>query len=130
MTENQLSTNMSIQEDVLKLRVENEQLKKQVSYLEDNLRVARKDREDLRDAVAKGLADFMKDRPFTSLSLLANKDKEKFKEENEQLKAQIEKMKCCGNCKHRNAEEVVETCRKLKNYTLIKGFCSEWEFAE
>lgn len=71
MTENQLSSNMSIQEDVLKLRVENRQLKQQ-----------------------------------------------------------IEKMKCCGNCKHRNAEEVVETCRKLKNYTLIKGFCSEWEFAE
>lgn len=22
--------------------------------------------------------------------------------ENEQLKAQIEKMKCCGNCKHKN----------------------------
>lgn len=74
MTENKLSTNMSIQEDVLKLRIENEQLKIQVSYLEDNLRVARKDREDLRDAVAKGLVDFMKDRPFTSLSLMANKE--------------------------------------------------------
>ena len=52
------------------------------------------------------------------------------REKNEQLKKQIEKMKCCGNCKHRNGEEVVETCRKLKKYTLIKGFCSEWELAE
>lgn len=42
----------------------------------------------------------------------------------------IEKMKCCGNCKHRNTECVVETCRKNKIYTLNKGFCDNWELAE
>ena len=99
MTENKLTTNMTIQEDVIRLRLENEQLKQQVLYLEDNLRVARKDREDLRDAVANGLGEFIKDRPFTSLSLLANKE---LQEENEKLKQQIEKLKCCSSCKHSN----------------------------
>lgn len=49
---------------------------------------------------------------------------------NEQLKQQTEKMKCCGNCIHRNTDEAVETCRKLKKYTLIKGSCECWELAE
>lgn len=35
MTENQLSTNMSIQEDVFKLRVENEQLKQQIEKMKN-----------------------------------------------------------------------------------------------
>lgn len=34
------------------LEKENEELKQQVSYLEDNLRVARKDREELQDVIA------------------------------------------------------------------------------
>lgn len=52
---------------------------------------------------------------------------DKLKEENEQLKIENVKMRCCGNCSHRNAEEVVETCRLLKKYTQKKGCCSEWE---
>lgn len=55
------------------LKQENEQLKAKVSYLEDNLRVARKDRESLKDAVADGLKEFVKEKPFTSLCLLAKK---------------------------------------------------------
>ena len=65
---------------------ENEQLKKKISYLEDNLRVARKDNEDLRNDIANGLKEFTKELPFTSLCLLANK---KVKEENEKLKENI-----------------------------------------
>lgn len=65
------------------LEKENEELKQQVSYLEDNLRVARKDRENLQDAVANGLEDFIKEKPFTSLRLLANKE---LKEENEHIR--------------------------------------------
>lgn len=52
------------------------------------------------------------------------------RKENEQLKQLNNKMQCCGNCKHRRADEVVETCRKKKIYTLNKGCCEEWELAE
>lgn len=72
------------------LEKEREQLKARVSYLEDNLRVARKDRERLQDDVANGLEEFIKEKPATSLHLLANKE---VREENEQLKQQIAKMK-------------------------------------
>lgn len=36
MTENQLFSNMSIQEDVLKLRIENEQLKAQIEKMKNH----------------------------------------------------------------------------------------------
>jgi chromosome segregation ATPase len=48
------------------------ELKNQVSFLKDNLRVARKDREDLQLDVARGLQEFVKDYPATSLRYLAN----------------------------------------------------------
>lgn len=51
---------------------ENAELKEKVSYLEDNLRVARKDREKLQLDVAKGLKEFVKDYPATALRYLAN----------------------------------------------------------
>lgn len=56
------------------LKQENEQLKKKISYLEDNLRVARKDRECLEDDIANSLVDFLQKKPATSLRLLANKE--------------------------------------------------------
>ena len=79
------------------MQKKNEELKQQVSYLEDNLRVVIKDIEDLRDSVANRLKEFIKEIPGTSLSLLANKE---IKEENEQLKAQIKKMQKCLICIH------------------------------
>lgn len=118
-------------EHIADLEKENEQLKARVSYLEDNLRVARKDRERLQEDVAKGIEEFIKNKPATSLHLLANKELreelEKLKKENEQLQIENKKLQCCGNCTHRNAEEIVETCRLLKKYTQKKGCCSEWE---
>lgn len=118
-------------EYIADLGKENEELKAKVSYLEDNLRVARKDRERLQEDVAKGIEEFIKEKPATSLHLLANKELreelEKLKKENEQLQIENKKLQCCGNCTHRNAEEVVETCRLLKKYTQEKGCCSEWE---
>lgn len=42
-------------------------------YAEDDLRVAKKDSEDLRNDIANGLKEFTKELPFTSLRLLANK---------------------------------------------------------
>lgn len=83
-------------EHIADLEKENEQLKAQVSYLKDNLRVARKDRELLQDDVAKGIEDFIKEKPATSLHLLANKELkeeiEKQKQENDYLKTQIENL--------------------------------------
>ena len=51
---------------------ENAELKEKVSYLEDNLRVARKDRENLQLKVGKGLKEFIKDCPYSALKLYAN----------------------------------------------------------
>lgn len=83
-------------EHIADLEKENEQLKAQVSYLKDNLRVARKDRERLQDDVANGIEDFIKEKPATSLRLLANKELkeviEKQKQENDYLKAEIENL--------------------------------------
>lgn len=48
-----------------------------------------------------------------------------FEKENEQLKAQIEKMKCCNNCK-------LYQCEKWKNNEINYHFnkCENWEFVE
>lgn len=54
------------------LEQENAELKEKISYLEDNLRVARKDRENLQLDVARGLKEFVKDFPATALRYLAN----------------------------------------------------------
>jgi hypothetical protein len=51
---------------------------------------------------------------------------ENLREENEQLKAQIEKMKCCGNCSKKYStctREKQVRCRAYKT-------CDEWELAE
>src|SRR5574344_768673 len=54
------------------LEEENAELKEKVSYLEDNLRVARKDRENLQLKVGKGLKEFIKECPYRALKLYAN----------------------------------------------------------
>lgn len=48
------------------------ELKEKISYLEDNLRVARKDRENLQLKVGKDLKEFIKDCPYSALKLYAN----------------------------------------------------------
>ena len=57
---------------IQELEKENAELKEKVSYLEDNLRVARKDRENLQLKVGKGLKEFIKDCPYSALKLYAN----------------------------------------------------------
>ena len=59
-------------EFIKELKKENEKKKKKVSYLEDNLRVARKDRKNLQLEVGKGLKEFIKDCPYSALKLYAN----------------------------------------------------------
>lgn len=71
------------------LNIENKKLKDKVSFLEDNLRVARKDRENLQLEVAKGLKDFVKDFPATAIRFMAN---EKYVEENDKLEKELGKL--------------------------------------
>ena len=71
------------------LEKENTELKEKVSFLEDNLRVARKDREDLQLDVAKGLKEFVKDYPATALRYLAN---EKYVEQLTKAKELLERL--------------------------------------
>ena len=51
---------------------QNAELKEKVSYLEDNLRVARKDRKNLQLEVGKGLKEFIKDCPYSALKFYVN----------------------------------------------------------
>lgn len=69
-----LEMNRKLGSENWKFEKENEQLKKQVSYLEDNLRVARKNIARLQDDVANSLFEFIQKKPATSLQLLANKE--------------------------------------------------------
>jgi hypothetical protein len=129
-----LEMNRKLGSENWKLEKENEELKQQVSYLKDNLRVARKDRENLRNDIANGLKEFVKELPFTSMRLLAIKE---VKEENELLQqkwleseyeksklvSQIEKMKCCHSC-------LSHKLNNLKNCQTCDGNYSKWELAE
>ena len=54
---------------------------------------------------------------------------EKLAHENEQLKAQIEKMKCCGNCKYQVCDESGEFC-DYKGMSGISGDCDKWQLKE
>ena len=87
------------------LKKENAELKEKVSYLEDNLRVARKDRENLQLDVAKGLKEFVKDYPATSLRYLAN---EKYVEQLTKAKELIEELSSSlsvvGECEEEECE--------------------------
>ena len=68
---------------------------------------------------------------FQDKSWVRIKEYQKVKEENEQLKARIERMKCCGNCFHNNKPSDKEFCwnceRQLDERPIIKD---EWELAE
>lgn len=103
------------------------ELKEKVSFLEDNLRVARKDRENLQLNVAKGLKEFVKDYPATSLRYLANKQ---YVEENEKLKkrcanyeATLSKMEkgICDICKETEKDKKIEELEK-ENEELRKKY--------
>lgn len=54
---------------------------------------------------------------------------EELEKENTELKAQIEKMKCCGNCKHytQKSNYLLGICKNRYN---VEGnnICDDWEF--
>ena len=57
-----------------------------IERLENDLRVARKDREDLMNTVADGIQEFLKEHPSTSLQLLVDR---KCKDEIKRLEKRI-----------------------------------------
>ena len=97
---------------------ENTELKEKVSYLEDNLQVARKDRENLQLKVGKGLKEFIKDCPYSALKLYANgyyvEQLTKAKELIEELSSSLSVVGECGE----------EECELL---TRAEQFLSEVE---
>ena len=100
---------------------ENAELKEKVSYLEDNLRVARKDRENLQLDVAKGLKEFVKDYPATSLRYLAN---EKYVEQLTKAKELIEELSSSlsvvGECDDEECELLNRAEQFLKDSEVEK----------
>ena len=101
-----LNANVNIQDISLDTESSDscEDYKNVIERLENDLKVARKDREDLMNAVADDIQEFLKEHPSTSLQLLVDrkcKDEierlEKriceLESENSNLKAQIDRMR-------------------------------------
>ena len=101
-----LNANVNIQDVSLDTESSDscEDYKDVIERLENDLKVARKDREDLMNAVADGIQEFLKENPSTSLQLLVDrkcKDEierlEKriceLESDNSNLKAQIDRMR-------------------------------------
>lgn len=83
-----LNANVNIQDISLDTESSDscEDYKDVIERLENDLKVARKDREDLMDAVANGIQEFLKEHPSTSLQLLVDR---KCKDEIERLEKRI-----------------------------------------
>ena len=109
------------EERIAELEKENAELKEKVSYLEDNLRVARKDRENLQLDVAKSLKEFVKDYPATSLRYLAN---EKYVEQLTKAKELIEELSSSlsvvGECEEEECELLNRAEQFLKDSEVEK----------
>ena len=101
------------EERIAELEKENAKLKEKVSYLEDNLRVARKDRENLQLDVAKGLKEFVKDYPATSLRYLAN---EKYVEQLTKAKELIEELSSSLSVVGECGEEECELLNRAEQF--------------
>ena len=82
-----------------------EDYKDVIERLENDLKVARKDREDLMNAVADGIQEFLKEHPSMSLQLLVDRKCKdeierlekricKLESDNSNLRAQIDGMRC------------------------------------
>lgn len=50
----------------------------------------------------------------------------KLREENTKSKQQIEKMKCCFNCKNLSIKPAI--CRLSHEFTSLESICSKYEF--
>ena len=110
----------------IELKNENEQLKKVNEYQRKAIESVKKQYKELelwkqewQDAQIKA-----NEEGFARTMLqIKNKELEK---ENAELKEQIEKMKCCGNCKHENDSNTnyyCEECKRFANETDV----DKWE---
>lgn len=98
---------------IAELEKENAELKNKVTFLEDNLRVARKDRENLQLDVAKGLKEFVKDYPATSFRYLANeKYVEQFTKAKELIDELSSSLSVVGEC----GEEECELLNRVEQF--------------
>ena len=101
-----LGANVNIQDTSLDTESSDscEDYKDVIERLENDLKVARKDREDLMNAVADDIQEFLKEHPSTSLQLLVDrmcKDEierlekriHELESDNSNLKAQIDRMR-------------------------------------
>ena len=101
-----LSANVNIQDISLDTESSDscQDYKDVIERLENDLKVARKDREDLMNAVADDIQEFLKEHPSTSLQLLVDrmcKDEierlekriHELESDNSNLKAQIDRMR-------------------------------------
>ena len=104
---------------IAELEKENAELKNKVTFLEDNLRVARKDREKLQLDVAKGLKEFIKDYPATSLRYLAN---EKYVEQLTKAKDLLVRLSTCleGHSNNNFEYELIKQAEQFLNSEVEK----------
>lgn len=59
------------------------------------------------------------------------KDKSELIKENTELKAQNEKMKCCGNCMHEPHSSFCDDCKRLEGQIFSDTLTSDnWELKE
>jgi len=99
------------------------ELEQQVSYLEDNLRVARKDRANLQLEVGRGLKEFIKDCPYSALKLYANAELE---QENAELsmKRKAERKIFQGIVEKKN-DQLTNAKKLLDEFLDFESSCME-----
>ena len=108
-----------LEKRIAELEKENAELKNKVTFLEDNLCVARKDRENLQLDVAKGLKEFIKDYPATSLRYLAN---EKYVEQLTKAKDLLVRLSTCleGHSNNNFEYELIKQAEQFLNSEVEK----------
>lgn len=79
------------------------------------------------NAKLREYAKFLQDAYYEIYKELAE-----IKKENAELKAQIEKMKCCENCRHNYFDnEEIRHCDVLNQHQMVVfKKCDKWELAE
>ena len=123
-------TNSDLLEAVEKINKEHEErdrIKKENATLKKELEVFKKNRDEILNEI-----DRIKTIVFQDKSWVRLPEYHKLKEENEQLKQQIEKMKCCENCKYHSFWGDELKCNFLDydaGFDCLKSK-SKWELAE
>lgn len=106
-----MTETVATSDDVINLRIENAELKSQLTEKDKQIEELKKIEEEYYDFIQKkNEEDWKGDNVVGSLKLKI-----------EQLEAQIEKMKCCHNCRKFHNLSYDCTCAEV---------CNEWELKE